>query len=153
MSDELVRFLDARFDEDERIARAVEDRSAPWDGQWMADGNSAVRTFNGHVLFYRHGPDPLKPGLTDHVAEWDPARVLREIEAKRRLLAGILAETHATLRPGGSTAIYCGVDSGLGEPCECGRDVRVSEYVRLLAQLYADHPDYRAEWRAGEDPS
>jgi hypothetical protein len=71
----------------EETARAVEDRSAPWNGQWMADGNSAVRTVNGHVLFYRHGPDPLKPGLADHVALNDPDSVLRRCEADRRILA------------------------------------------------------------------
>ncbi|MFF5842147.1 DUF6221 family protein [Streptomyces massasporeus] len=70
-----------------QTASAVEDRSAPWDGQWMADGNSAVRTVNGHVLFYRHGADPLKTGLADHVATHDPAAVLRRCEADRRILA------------------------------------------------------------------
>jgi hypothetical protein len=53
----------------------------------MADGNSALRTFNGHVLFYRHGSGPLKPGLADHVAQHDPAAVLRRCEADRRILA------------------------------------------------------------------
>ncbi len=80
-------WITQQVDRVEETARAVEDRSAPWDGQWMADGNSAVRTVNGHVLFYRHGPAPLKPGLADHVALNDPAAALRRCEAGRRILA------------------------------------------------------------------
>lgn len=116
--DDLVRFLTACLDEDERIARAVEDRSAPWDGQWVADGDNAVRTFNGHVLFYGHG-GPLKPGLVEHVARHDPARVLREIDAKRRILNTLHEE---------------------------GGDRMFADIFRLLALPYADHPDYREEW-------
>lgn len=84
---DLHAWITQQVDRVEETARAVEDRSAPWDGQWMADGNSAVRTLNGHVLFYRHGPDPLKPGLADHVAQHDPAAVLRRCDADRRILS------------------------------------------------------------------
>lgn len=84
---DLHAWITQQVDRVEETAQAVEDRSAPWDGQWMADGNSAVRTLNGHVLFYRHGAAPLKPGLADHVALNDPAAVLRRCEADRRILA------------------------------------------------------------------
>jgi hypothetical protein len=84
---DLHAWITQQVDRVEEIARAVEDRSAPWDGQWMADGNSAVRTANGHVLFYRHDSAPLKPGLAHHVALNDPAAVLRRCEADRRILA------------------------------------------------------------------
>lgn len=83
---DLHAWITQQVDRVEETARAVEDHSAPWDGQWMADGNSAVRTVNGHVLFYRHGPDPLKPGLADHVALHDPAAALSRCEADRRIL-------------------------------------------------------------------
>ncbi|MGW3428902.1 DUF6221 family protein [Streptomyces melanosporofaciens] len=129
--DELVRWLGEQLDEDERIARAVEDRSAPWDGQWMADGNSAVRTYNGHVLFYRHGSGPLKPGLTDHVAEWDPARVLREIDAKRNIL-----EEH---RPS-ELAVYAPHGCPMCHKWPCPT-------IRWMASVYADRPGYHNEWR------
>jgi hypothetical protein len=122
--DDLVQWLRAQLDEDERIARAVEDRSAPWDGQWVADGDNAARTFNGHVLFYGHS-GPLKPGLVAHVVEHDPARVLREIDAKRKRLAA-LAE-----------AIAAGHDS---------YDL-ASELLPLEALPYADRPGYRDDWR------
>ncbi|MFE7072685.1 DUF6221 family protein [Streptomyces sp. NPDC057620] len=127
--DELVRWLGAQLDEDERIARAVEDRSAPFDGQWMADGNSAVRTLNGHVLFYRHDSGPLKPGLADHVVTHDPARVLREIEAKRDLLR-LAQRAHdypETFMNGFASAL--------------------EGTLRLFAAAYTDRPGYQASWR------
>lgn len=135
--DELVRWLGGQLDEDERIARAVEDRSAPWDGQWMADGNSAVRTYNGHVLFYRHGSGPLKPGLADHVAEWDPARVLREIDAKRKVLDWLEDVRAEAVDP----------ENGYVDP-ERGQDAATLRgVVRMLALPYADRPGFREEWR------
>jgi hypothetical protein len=82
-----------------------------------------------------------------HIAAHDPARVLREIDAKRGLLKLLLSEGHAALRPGGSTEIYCGADYGAGDPCECGRDERMSQCLRLLALPYSDRPGYREEWR------
>lgn len=139
--DDLIAFLRARLAEDERTARAVEDRSAPWDGQWMADGNSAVRTLNGHVLFYRHGAAPLKPGLTEHIARHDPARVLREVAAKRELL-----DEHQDVNDG-----LCGtcVNSDWGYPTHGGSSPQnfPCRTLRLLALPYADHPEYREEWR------
>ncbi|NED73352.1 hypothetical protein G3I51_13565 [Streptomyces sp. SID9944] len=69
----------------------------------------------------------------DHIAEWDPARVLREIDAKRQLLsqyealaAGVLVLTSGT------------------------QEI-LSEYRRVilpsLAAAYSDRPGYREEWR------
>lgn len=87
------------------------------------------------------------PAEADHVIRHDPARVLREIDAKRGLLKLLLSEGHAALRPGGSTEIYCGADYGTGDPCECGRDERMSKCLRLLALPYADRPGYKDAWR------
>lgn len=129
---DLMAWLTAQLDEDEQIARAVEDRSAPWDGQWMADGNSAVRTVNGHVLFYRHGPDPLKPGLADHVAAHDPARVLREIDAKRRIVALHARPHHQCVTENGPTQWHA------ADPCAT---------LRLIALPYTDRPGYQDGWR------
>lgn len=130
--DDLVQWLGVQLDEDARIARAVEDRSAPWDGQWVADGDNAARTFNGHVLFYGHS-GPLKPGLVAHVVEHDPARVLREIDAKRQLLAKY-AEVAAN--DVDEVEYAHGYANALGEA------------VRLAALPYADRPGYSEEWQA-----
>ena len=83
---DLHGWITQQIDRIEQTARAVEDRSAPWDGQWVADGPDALRTYNGHVLFYGHNW-PLKPGLVEHVALHDPATVLRRCAADRKILA------------------------------------------------------------------
>ena len=121
--DDLVQWLTACLDEDERIARAVEDRSAPWDGEWVADGDNAARTRNGHVLFYGHGDRSLKPGLVAHVAAHDPARVLREIDAKRKIV-----ERYTWLREHG--------DMG-----------GLTWVLKALALPYADRDGYQESWR------
>lgn len=64
-----------------------------------------------------HGPWPTE------------ARVLAEVEAKRRLV-----ELHA---PNGRECWWCGGDQGGTYPCE---------NLRILALPYASHADYRAEW-------
>jgi len=132
---DLHGWITQQIDHVEETARAVEDRSAPWDGQWMADGNSAVRTVNGHVLFYRHGPDPLKPGLADHVALHDPAAVLRRCGADRKIL-----EVHA---PAGTkwdpyACNGCGVDSEYGHEVGHTNDC---ETLLALAEGYGLTPE------------
>ncbi|MFB4276051.1 DUF6221 family protein [Nonomuraea sp. MTCD27] len=125
---DLVAFLNARLSEDAALARAVDDRSEPWDGQWTADeSGNALRTVNGHVLVYGHN-HPLKPGLVDHMARHDPARVLREVDAKRL----ILAEHEPVFE--GAECPACVYRS----PCTT---------LSLLALPYDDHTDYREEWR------
>jgi hypothetical protein len=63
-----------------------------------------------------------------HIARWDPARVLAECEAKRRIV-----ELHG-----------------------CYHSCRSSDYagdcptMDLVALPYASHPEYREEWRATE---
>jgi hypothetical protein len=135
MSD-LIDFLQARLAEDEATARAVEDGSAPWDGQWVADGPNALRTVNGHVLAYGHRttdgdlPMPLKAGLANHWARHDPARVLADVEAKREVLrlAARAHDYHETFMNGFASAM--------------------EGALRLFALAYADHPEYRQEWAA-----
>jgi hypothetical protein len=83
---DLHGWITQQIDRVEETARAVEDHSAPWDGQWIADGSDAARTYNGHVLFYGHNY-PLKAGLVAHVVAHDPAAVLRRCAADRKILA------------------------------------------------------------------
>ena len=144
---ELVDFLRARLDEDEAIARVLLDDKRPGRAErWEFCDDGAIRdTGRSKALRVKF----TWPPEAEHIIRHDPARVLAEVEAKRDLLAAILAEPHATLRPGGSTAIYCAADSDLGEPCECGRDVRAIQYVRLLASPYRDHPDFDPAWLEG----
>jgi hypothetical protein len=116
--DDLVAFLAARLDEDEAAARAALSQSAEEGTAWWFDdvGPETPREF--------------------HVARHDPARVLREVEARREILnryarglAGDLPEWKA-----GRELIEAGL-------------AILRAVLRDLAAVYSDHPDYRAEWK------
>ncbi|MGW3025843.1 DUF6221 family protein [Streptomyces sp. NPDC001221] len=132
--DELVRWLDEQLAEDERIAQAAP--LGPWsmDGAGSivdADGERVVPsvggTLNGRVSRWPEGPAAAQ--ILGH----DPARVLREIDAKRRLLA-----IHRPYVPEPDQAC-------LG--CAGGIMFTSCPVVRLLALPYADRPGYRDDWR------
>lgn len=97
MSSELVLFLRARLDEDEQVARASADSRVD--------------------LVY------ASP-YSEHIARHNPARVLRDVAAKRLMLAFL-----------GSP------DMPPGE----GRYV-AERALFLLALSYADHPGYNKQW-------
>lgn len=125
--DDLVAFLRARLAEGEGIARAAAKKVSvpPNDGmRWRRDWDT-VHTAPSDppgprtkVADCGHGGGDL----TAHIVEWDPARVLREVEAKRRLV-----DRYAWL-------------------CEHGDTGNAAWVLPLLATTYADHPDYRREW-------
>jgi hypothetical protein len=107
----LVEFLLARIAEDEAVARlASGDR---WNR--LADGNPK---FSKVVAW---GLTPIgamnAEQDADHIARWDPARILAECEAKRRIV-----EWHHRV------------------PLPHERQ----NLLALLALPYADHPDYLA---------
>jgi hypothetical protein len=83
-----------------------------------------------------------------------PARILRDVTAKRSLLAAITAEPH-DYNPGDefyscSQAVDpdeddpgenypgsgCSNEERAGQPCDCGRDARVLRVLRILAGVY-----------------
>jgi len=94
---DLVDFLLARIAEDEAVARKASVGSPQW---------------------HQTAGDRIAP----HVARWDPARVLAECEAKRRVVE---RETRS------QTPIT----------------YRRQFVLRDLASVYADHPDYDPAWR------
>ncbi|MFF7096385.1 DUF6221 family protein [Streptomyces rubradiris] len=110
--DELVQFLRARLDEDEQIAR---------------DANASPEMVTGIPRSYASAPVAL------HIVRHDPARVLRDIEARR----GIVDDLAQVIREGEE---YKGPDYYEGvDACE--------RTLKRLALSYADHPAYREEWR------
>jgi hypothetical protein len=122
--DEFVEWLRAQLDEDERIARAT-----TWEGSgnkldWELIASATIDV----------GGDEFYVGdraIANHMMAWEPARVLREIDAKRRLL-----DEHAL---NGWACATC--DTGEVEqvfPCPT---------LRILALPYADRPGYHEEWR------
>lgn len=133
---DLIEFLRARLDEDEQIARsaggatwvvnmgdvvstALAERDYGPDGIWVA---SASFSCEGDA-------EALHEGHAEHIARHDPARVLAEVDAKRRIIDLIVL--NADGQP-----LYR--DSG----AEVWEDV-----LRLLALPFAVHPHFREEWR------
>jgi hypothetical protein len=136
MADSLVAFLQARYDEDDQAARDAGGKSWEWEqhyGDMCNDptceyGNLAT---DDTILMSVHAYDIKVPWQgAEHIARHDPARVLAEVEAKRRLLKQF------RLRGDSVRAVVQPSTGGVWD-----------DMLRLLALPYADHPDYREEWR------
>ncbi|NUR06730.1 MAG: hypothetical protein HOQ45_06965 [Nocardioidaceae bacterium] len=158
MSD-LVNFLLARIAEDEAVARAA--TPGPWEWEPETDGwgdcgpnlvtvaklppysDGSIGPVAEVVGSWGHDANGIAVDDADaaHIARWDTTRVLAECEAKRRL---ILACTHeqenwVTVRPG--------VRQNMPVRVPWGDDDLYEDALRYLALPYADHPDFRPEWR------
>ena len=106
LDEEITEFLVARLDEDEAVAR-----SQPEGNLYvLPDGMEMVDVGPGYVLAL------------------DPARVLREVEAIRRVLGHLQRLEEKVL------------DSNLWTVTE------VEGIQKALAAIWSDHPDYDAEW-------
>lgn len=140
---ELVEFLRARLDEDDRAARAA--TAGPWrhssDKHHHEPGTPrfSEAVFAGAagkaatcVATTGETDDPQSMADAAYIARQDPARVLREVEAKRTILA-----MHAPSERTEYGAQVCSRCSDLS-PCDT---------LRLLALPYSDHPDYDESWR------
>jgi hypothetical protein len=151
--DELVAWLGVQLDEDERTARAAtwHDDAGTWtahQSEYDSPRRSERRWFiidsmdDGVITDV--DPEASQPdGVARHIAEHDPARVLREIDAKRQLLALHLPtpyQDEGDSWPGCTTCSWRDEmdDLQVRYPCKT---------VRLLALPYADRPNYREEWR------
>jgi hypothetical protein len=127
----LTEFLLARIAEDEAAARLA------WPERWEQDGErNAVQTAETGL---KAGYDGLHMGVAHlamtvgsyrsearnaaHIARHDPARVLAECEVKRRIV---------------ELCAFCD---------DCGDHMNQDQVRALLALPYADHPDYRDEWK------
>lgn len=131
----LTEFLLARIAEDEAIAR--EATPEPW-----VDGEGYVHTDQVGDQVTDFGSTDEAQGRRDsaHIARHDPARVLAECEAKRRIVEAAL-EVLGDLELG---------EDPLADADDLadGQVWAFAEALRLLASVYADHPDYDEAWRA-----
>lgn len=115
MSD-LTDFLLARIAEDEAFA------SEASCGPWEASRNREVLGGDPQRLIAH----PRQATNARFIRRHNPARVLAECEAKRRIVE------EATLGAAPDTDLWAQV---------------AWDVLRLLALPYADHADYREEWR------
>ncbi len=138
----IADFLLARIAEDEDVALSAAGWSAAGDerdrGHWRREGLASVVTEAGGSVVYSDAGQ-VSSEVADHIAHHDPGRVLAECAGKRRLVE--VAHTWITQgeRETGNDVIAVSVKTqGItGETC-----------LRLLAQPYAEHPDFHEEWRA-----
>lgn len=134
----LAEFVLARIAEDKAAARAaVEPRAAA--GPWIT-GKVASHLID--TVVYR--PSPYNPELivhaastefagrdavdvAAHIARWDPARVLAECEAKRKLVRLAQHMSDNAWQDGDQRAVT---------------EFRAGQILRFLALPYSEHPDY-----------
>lgn len=151
--DDLVCWLGAQLDEDERIARACS--GAPWEIEIppMVHVSVQARRDNkwkwgrlGYVASVERDDDRA------HIAEWDPARVLREIDAKRKIIR--LHEITIEKTDAAPFDSYTGerLPDEYSVTCSlCGwateDPTSACLTLRLLTLPYSDRPGYREEWR------
>jgi len=136
MSD-LVEFLRARLAEDEQAARAAGAMGDEWDDGLPDD--TVIRNYHSSVFDARESVNAV------HVARHDPARVLAEVEAKRRIIDLHKPVTLHRMRDGQlQEIIACEYDT---DPDGAGWTEFPCETLRLLALPYDQHPDYDEAWR------
>ncbi|MGW4670107.1 DUF6221 family protein [Streptomyces sp. NPDC004324] len=129
--DDLALWLGEQLDEDERIAQAAS--PGPWEQSGVGDLGWTVSGPWAEVPDSEQGRADA-----DFIAKHDPARVLREVEAKRRI-----AELHKPYdldaRDRSGPMIGC---------TECVHDDTIypCTTLRLLATVYQDRPGYQEGW-------
>ena len=127
----LADFLLARIDEDEAVAQTATQSQKWWD--WTGSEHHKMASVRAHE-------DPyialnITNGDAVHIARYDPRRILADSEAKRRIV-----EHHREPM----VWIGPGPDDFLPGDYHTPSDHHT---LRLLALPYADHPDYREEWK------
>jgi hypothetical protein len=132
----LTDFLSARIAEDEAAAwAAAEGRPlARWRDEGRGQpGQSVVWSGTGQAVVSHAYRDQ-----GGHIARHDPARVLAECDTKRRIMRRQQQTWVSSREPDGFVtpddvpALLARADTPA---------------LRDLASVYADHPDYRDEWR------
>lgn len=142
--DDIAAFLNGRLDEDEAVAKAAaREYVSPWgvDKLWRITGLSddirphdTVRAADNGVVAH-----PVMDVAATHIAHHDPARVLAEVAAKRAIV-----DRHDPDTENNCSTCVVGIHMSEGWvmydewPCW---------HLRTLAAVYADHADYRDEWR------
>lgn len=148
----LIEFLRARLDEDERAA--LNASPGPWTygdidsiaGGTIYDPTVAIvsvqcDTFGAEIdpRIRRRRTYREANANGEHIARFDPARVLAEVDAKRRIVDLCKDPMIEVTGAFDTERVFV---LGQGEPWAPG-------VLRLLALPYSDHPDYDPAWSPG----
>ena len=156
----LTAFLNARLDENEAAAKAAQLRfPGPWDRLVTPDSPlpSAVSLYDSRDESF----GVIRGSYAaEHIVRHDPARVLREVEAGRARIAGLLRRppdfnpsdehyscSQAVSDESDEPGSGCSDPDRRGQPCDCGRDASIERMLRIDAAIWSDHPDYQEEWK------
>lgn len=129
----ISEFYAARLDEDEATAKLAAREGGTWTQDDPVRYPGSISSLGGQVVYDEGAPDENQ---APHIARHDPARALREVEAKRAILAAHDRAEH-----------YCPLPV---LPSRHGQLWTPEEgpcwTLRLLVSIYSDHPDYEAGW-------
>lgn len=135
MSADLVRFIEARIAEDEAAARHYSVR------HWRNVDDYTVANDPGVAGFVKpdaeHGWGVARTATVrdaEFIARHDPARVLRQCGAFRR----IVAQAQRVVQ---SEHPFAGHDRQMASAFAV-------DTLRALAAIWSDHPEFRQEWAA-----
>lgn len=117
----VVEFLEARLAEDELMATAATDGAADWH---VLYSYRDVRDGEGRYVVLADSRCPTA-GQAAHIARHSPARIQRQCEAARAVIAEFLRLDALRDLPGRSAA-----EAALKE----------------LASVHSDHPDFDQTW-------
>lgn len=116
----LTEFLLARIAEEEAAANlAIDTATAP----------------NVYFRWRRVQRNDMLDWADDWPTDYTPARIVAECEAKRQIV-----EEHPSYDGRGQNCATCCASDEAGDPWCCTT-------LLAVASVYADHPDYREEWR------
>jgi hypothetical protein len=117
----IVEFLEDRLAEDEMTANAAIDVSPEWQTHY---DYRDVKDVEGHFVVQADSRHPSAEQAA-HIARYSPARVLRECEAKRAVIADFLRR------------------DALGE---LAARTAVEDVLKALSTVYSQHPDFDPTW-------
>jgi hypothetical protein len=144
VTDELVAWLREQVAEDERVARVASVHGDTWvvgspSGVWPEDDREGY----GMPIVYDEGRPLFEQAV--HIARHDPARVLAEVAAKRRIIDALDIAERNTAHVRRTAPEYRWV-----QVAEAARDAMLHA-ARLLASVYAGRPGWRSEWAPDEE--
>lgn len=147
--DDLVTWLRAQLDEDERMAR--EATGGPWEVGPTFGGRDnrvyvkpegfGIDTVGTCIIAGQVANMPEYRANAEYIARHNPARVLAEVDAKRRILDRHASyDFPADLEDGPGAYSWTGRCDHCHEPWPCPD-------LRDVAAPLADRPGYREDWR------